>query len=82
MMIFYLVFYTGEVYAYVQSISVHLQSYWCMSKTMFSVTHGGEELECKIFAPNSKLGLSERNIVLGMKSIVSFYYMMVSLYME
>lgn len=66
---------------YNQLISAHLQCYCCMSNAMFSVTHGGEELEDTVPTPNSKLGLFDSSIVPGIKSIVSFYYMMVSLYM-
>lgn len=61
-------------------ISAHLQSYCCMSSTVLSVTHGKEDLEHMVPIPDFKLSLFEKSIVSGMKSIVSFYYMIYVVY--
>lgn len=67
------------VYSHVL-ISAHLQCYCCISSAVLSVTLGRGDLDHMVPIPNSKLVLFERSVVSGMKSIVSFYYMIYVVY--
>lgn len=53
-----------------------------MSGAVLTLMQGEEELEHMAPVSNYRLGLFERSIVSEMKSIVSFYYVIISLSME